>query len=72
MELFSKIMMDTVHHFLLLGVFLGVVGIIAGEAEVIHGAEAVSEQKNDLRKYHHHHNEVGFFHVHLMQIYNVA
>jgi len=43
-------MMETVHHFLLLGVFLGIVGIIAGEAEVIHGAEAVSEQKNDLRK----------------------
>ena len=64
--------MDTVHHFLLLGVFLGIVGIIAGEAEVIHGAEAVSEQKNDLRKYHHHHNEVGFFHVHLMQMYHVA
>ena len=47
-------MMETVHHFLLLGVFLGIVGIIAGDAGVIHGAEAVSEQKNDLRKYHHH------------------
>ena len=43
-------MMDNVHHFLLLGIFLGIVGIIAGEADVIAGAEAVSEQKNDLRK----------------------
>ena len=47
-------MMDSIHHFLLLGVFLGIVGIIAGEADVNDGAEAVSEQKNDLRKYHHH------------------
>ena len=64
--------MDTVHHFLLLGIVLGVVGIISGEADVDHGAEAVSEQKNDLRKYHHHHNKIGFFHVHLMQMYHVA
>lgn len=42
--------MDGIHHFLLLGVFLGIVSIIAAEAEVNHGAEAEAEQKNDLRR----------------------
>ena len=57
--------MDKVYHFFLVGIFLGIVGIIAGE-DVIHGDEAVSEQKNDLRKYHHHYKKISAFHILLM------
>ena len=41
--------MDKVYHFFLVGIFLGIVGIIAGE-DVIHGDEAVSEQKKHEAK----------------------
>ena len=50
--------MDSVNSFVLLGIFFGIVSIIAGE-DFIHGDEVVSEQKNDLRKYHHHHNKIS-------------
>ena len=56
--------MDKVYHFFLVGIFLGIVGIIAGEG-VIHGDEAVSQQKNDLRKYHHH-EKISVFHIPFM------
>ena len=47
-------MMDSVHHFLIFIAFLGIFTIISAEAEIIQGA-GEAEQKNDLRKYHHHH-----------------
>ena len=42
--------MDSVQHFFLLGIFLGIVSIITGEV-VVYGDEAELEHKNDLRKY---------------------